>query len=319
MRIVLSCALLLGAASCSDSAGDSDTDAGTDLPGTTDGVCAMDESVGGIVISLEEGFTSVQGKIESSVAPFTNRDVVTTDGQCSLLKPVTVFCDPSCIGTTTCSLSGTCVDAPVAISVGDVSVLGLSDPVTMSARAPVFFYTNTGTLGNPAFAKGDSIHMQASGELAGQGFGLDVSGIAPIQLNDTSVELADGQPIAISWTESDEVDTRVRIVLNIAQHGGTPGSIECDVSDSGMFVIPESLTSELLARGFSGFPSLSVTRHSTDSTTIGTGDGTTGCVEFSAQSKVTVPVVIDGLTSCSVNENCPDGQICGPDLSCQSL
>ncbi len=317
MRIVL-CALFLGTASCSDSAGDSDTDAGTDLPGTTDGVCAMDESVGGIVISLEEGFTSVQGKIESSVAPFTNREVVTTAGECSLLKPVTVFCDPSCIGTMTCGLSGVCVDAPVAISVGDVSVFGLSDPVEMSARAPVFFYTNTGTLANPAFAKDDPIHMQASGEVAGQGFGLDVSGIAPIELTETSVELADGQPIAVSWTESDEADTRVRIVLNIAQHGGTPGSIECDVPDDGMFTIPESLTSELLARGFSGFPSLSVTRHSTDSTVIPTGDSTSGCVEFSAQSKVTVPVVIDGLTSCSVSDNCPDGQVCGPDLSCQS-
>jgi len=100
-------------------------------------------------------------------------------------------------------------------------------------------------------------------------------------------------------------------VLNIAQHGGTPGWIECDVPDNGQLELPQALTNQLLGFGFSGFPTLSVTRRTADSTTT-----SYGCVQFVVESTAVFDVDIPGLTSCSDNEDCTSPELCQPDLTC---
>ena len=67
----------------------------------------------------------------------------------------------------------------------------------------------------------------------------------------------------------------------------------------------------LLELGFSGFPSLALTRR-----TVDTVDLAPGCIELRVNSTTVLDVSIDGLISCSFDEDCPPDQICRLDLTC---
>jgi hypothetical protein len=101
------------------------------------------------------------------------------------------------------------------------------------------------------------------------------------------------------------------VELNIARHGGTPGWIECLVEDTGEVQIPSELINALLARGFSGYPALIITRHQVDSTAT-----EAGCVELRVESSAALDVAIPGLISCSDNGDCPEPLTCQGDLRC---
>jgi hypothetical protein len=103
----------------------------------------------------------------------------------------------------------------------------------------------------------------------------------------------------------------MHLVLSIANHGGTPGQIECEVPDTGEFTFPLSLTDALLTLGYSGFPAVWLTRRTATSV-----ENQLGCIQFIVQSKAGLDIAIPGLTSCSDDTDCPDGQGCGPDLTC---
>jgi hypothetical protein len=138
-----------------------------------------------------------------------------------------------------------------------------------------------------------------------------VVGVAPLVTATTTIALTEDVGTVVQWTPGAAGVATMLIDLNIALHGGTPGSIECEVPDTGSFELPIALTNQLLAQGFSGFPALVLTRHSVDSETIDEG-----CVDFEASSTVIFEVEIDGLTSCGVDEDCPTGQVCQVDLTC---
>jgi len=83
------------------------------------------------------------------------------------------------------------------------------------------------------------------------------------------------------------------------------------VSDAGSFSIPAALATELYKLGMSGFPTITITRRTADSTTI-----TPGCIQFSVSSSLELEVSIVGLVSCIKDTECPTGQVCKVDLTC---
>jgi hypothetical protein len=73
------------------------------------------------------------------------------------------------------------------------------------------------------------------------------------------------------------------------------------------------LVDALLARGQSGFPTLTATRRTASSTSI-----EPGCVELLVSSEVTSDVSLDNFTSCSNASDCAPGQSCRPfELYCE--
>ncbi|HUH01259.1 MAG TPA: hypothetical protein VML75_04640 [Kofleriaceae bacterium] len=303
--LLLGCGLALGG--CSDSGGNGPTG-----DGVQDGPCAATALVGAFETALQDGFTSVQGRVESAVTPMRVPELVAEDGGCRMYRPPTLFCDPACGSGATCDATGACVATPSAVSVGIVTVSGLKAPVQMTPTAPVFFYTNTGTLEHPGFEEGAALTLVAAGDGELDPFTLDARGVARLSTPAASVALVQDQSVGLQWTAPGEPDlSTIHIDLDIAQHGGTPGWIQCEVPDTGSFSIPVALSNQLLAQGASGFPSLTLTRRSVDST-----DTIHGCVQWSAQSSVTLDVEIEGLTSCSDNDDCTAPETCQPDLTC---
>ena len=300
----------LAGAACGNSADDSDqADASPPASGVA---CPAAAHVGSFAVIVNDEYTAVQGTVRNGVTPFLVAEVVSSDGLCQLLEPPSLFCDPACAPGTTCDSTGACIATPVAISVGAVTISGLNDPVEMDPGPPVYYYINSGTLTHPAFAEGDAIELAASGAGEVAPFALAGRGIAELVMPDTAVSIATDAPAQLSWTAPGPQGlATIHINLNIAQHGGTPGWIECEVADTGQFTIPVGLTNTLLSQSYSGFPAVALTRRSADSTTIAPG-----CVDFFVEATVTRAIEIPGLISCSGDDDCPDPLTCQGDLTC---
>ena len=87
--------------------------------------------------------------------------------------------------------------------------------------------------------------------------------------------------------------------------------IECDTDDTGAITISASLMTELIGLGVAGFPSVIITRVSSDSAQIAVGR-----VELAVSSKVERLVTVAGVDSCTEDADCPDGGTCQSDLTC---
>lgn len=273
--------------------------------------CRPGERVGGFTASLEDGYTAVQGQVLNGVNPGAVEVEVATEGTCRLLQPPSHFCEPACAVGTTCGPDG-CVPLPTAVSVGDVTVDGLLAPVALTAGPPVFFYTFRGNLPHPGFEGGAGLSLSAAGVAPVEAFSLVGQGVVNLVPEADAVGLALGQPVSLRWAPpAGETAARVRIDLNIANHGGTPARIECIAPDTGAFDLPVALTDQLLGLGASGFPRVILVRETVDSAATAVG-----CVDFRVQSAAVLDVTIPGLISCSFDEDCPMGQICRPDLTC---
>jgi hypothetical protein len=301
-------AIVGGAAGC-----ETGTDGGFGIPFEEPaGACASADRVGAFEIALLEDFTGVQGKVADGVAPYLVPEIAATSGPCLRMVPPNLFCDPACTPGTTCDVDGRCIEAPSNLSVGRVLIDGLAAPVAMTATEPVFFYTNLDPLEHPGCDAGDEIVLKAEGDEAVAEFALGAWGIEALQMPIDPVRLESERPVSVRWTAPREPGiSSVQLVLNITQHGGTPGWIQCEVPDTGAFDLPVALTDQLLAAGYSGYPTLGVTRRSVDST-----DTSVGCVELLVLSARLIDVEIPGLISCGDDEDCPPGQSCQGDLRC---
>ena len=172
-------------------------------------------------------------------------------------------------------------------------------------------YTNQSTLPHPGYLAGADLLLVAQGEEL-EGFSLRGFGVAPLEMTQESVTLSGGQGLALTWaTSGAETHTRLRITLNVNNHGSTSAWLACEVEDSGAFTIPAALLDALQAIGVSGFPSLSLARQSVDAVRLAPG-----CVEFAVRSERDLSITIDGLKSCTRDAQCPSGQSCGSDLAC---
>jgi len=272
------------------------------------GYCPQETRVGGFVVEPGPEYTSVHGVVADAVTPASVMEVQQTAGDCTLLHPRTFFCDPSCAGGLTCDATGTCIDAPRNADVGTVEVVGLAAPVVMEAIAPILVYSFTGDLPHPAYKVSDTIALYVGDE----GPDLVAYGVEDLVVDGTSMPLDSGAASTLTWTPTtSDVDARVRVSVDIANHGGVPAKIVCETADDGALDIDAALVDGLLEVGWSGFPTVTLVRQSAD---VGDLEGL--CFDFVVRSTVTLNVDIEGLQSCSDDDDCPEGETCLPDLTC---
>ncbi|MEE9381862.1 MAG: hypothetical protein V3V08_00410 [Nannocystaceae bacterium] len=289
------------------SEGDDDPQSGDTGAEAVYAPCPSEARLGSVRVEVADGFTAIVGLIMDSVMPSNVEVVVAESGSCRLLTKNNYFCDPPCITNEVCGTDGSCVPAPQSLTFGDVAINGMHVAGTLELNNG--WYQYPGTLPHPAFAEGDLLQLVATGGHY-EPFRLDGRGLDRVAVTSTQVVLSRGDPIPLRWTAGDGTAT-MRIHLDINLHGSTWNWIECVAPDSGTFEIPADIAAQLMDAGVSGYPTLLLTRRSVDSTIIGPG-----CVEFEVKGEFSLPVTIPGLTSCSTDDDCPEGQTCQPDLTC---
>ncbi len=275
--------------------------------------CDAAQAVGGFRIRLSSRFTGVDGDVKNGIDPTLVPEEIASEGGCTLYRPPALFCDPMCSNEEKCSADG-CVPSPRTQNVGTVTIEGLAtSPIEMAPRPPGFAYTNPGSLPNPGFMPGDDIVLWTSGG-AFEPFALRGRGSAGLALTGVMPTVESGMPLEIEWVAPETLDDSVQLLvkLDIARHGGTPASIQCTAPDTGSFTIPESLVTQLIDLGFSGFPAVDLIRRSVDSTMV---EGL-GCVELTVESSAYLDVLIPGVISCDERRPCPDDRVCQMDNTC---
>jgi hypothetical protein len=261
--------------------------------------------------------TSIVGRINDGPTPITTLwEKPQVEGDCTLTTPRVPFCTTPCGGSAACVENDTCLAYPAAHSAGSVTVTGLkatngSAPFQLMFLGSNYLAPTSVALAYPPFAEGDAITFAAAGDYF-PAFSLSRKGIAPLELTSTELSLKSGQPLNLTWAKGGESSANIHVKLDISHHGGSKGQIECDTADSGSLSIAATLIGKLLNLGVAGFPTVIVTRHSIGSAVIPPGR-----VELEISSSVEQAVSIDGLTSCTDDENCPDGQACQTDLTCK--
>jgi hypothetical protein len=203
-----------------------------------------------------------------------------------------------------CGEEGVCIPAPVVHDVGTVTVGGLNTELSMTAIMGT--YNQRVSEPYPAYNEGATLTLSTGGGDYNP-FSMTAQGIAPLTTTQTVVAVDLDQPVSVTWgAGSGMTDAYVHIRLVVNGHGPVnTGLIECEAPDTGAFTIPADIATELVHLGLSGFPQVDVTRISGSSTTI-----EPGCVDMKVSSAVTVPVEVQGMISCSSDEDCPVGQTC---------
>ncbi len=294
-------------------------DAATDSPSTSDLApepisyepCAAAARVGGFQLLLAATYTGVNGQVLDGVVPANLPEVAATEGPCALLKARSLFCDPPCAGGETCGEQA-CIAYPESHSVGSVVVSGLQVDLTMESKWGDH-YTNPDPLPHPGFVPGAVITFAAAGGDY-QPFSLRAVGIAPLDVPSPRgrVLIAEGEATDLAWTPGPaEEAVKLRVEVNINNHGASSAWISCDVEDTGDFSLPASLMTRLFALGVSGFPTVTLSRRS-----AGAAEISPGCVDLVVSSDVDLVVEVEGVTSCTSDAQCPAGQTCGLTLSC---
>ena len=181
----------------------------------------------------------------------------TVDGgeECKFQRPRALFRDPPCALPEVCGDEGTCVPAPINQDVGTVEVIGFKVPLSMESNGNNS-YLNPPGLPHPEFETGASIRLKASGDTY-PSFSLQGWGIEPFETMIDKPVVEENKPLEISWKPPlEELPTRIRINLNVNNHGTSSGWINCVVPDTGSFAIPAELISKLVDNGVPGFPSI---------------------------------------------------------------
>jgi hypothetical protein len=201
----------------------------------------------------------------------------------------------------------------MAQDVGTISISGLARAVEMTANATTGNYRpGPPALPHPGFAAGADLRLAASGGDYAP-FELRGWGIEALEFTADPIIVTEGQPAPITWTPpADAGPARVHAELNINNHGSSTTRIECDFADTGTGTIPASLVDALIARGASGFPTITLVRRTATSTSI-----TPGCVQLLVTSRTdpgaALDVTLSGLISCDDDDSvCPEGQTCKP-------
>ncbi len=281
--------------------------------------CIATERAGGFGITLADKYTGVHGQVLDGVVPLKASVVVDTRGACRLMRVPNPICTPGCTSGQVCkgdgASGGTCIPHPVGRPVGDVAVHGLKAPLTMAAKWGNS-YTNPGALPHPGFDPGDPLTLSADGGDY-EGFTLRGRGVGPLSMAAAATGIVgeQGKPGELrgqppSGAAQDPV--KIRAEVRIDNHGSSTGWIACDTADTGALSVHADLVDALYAMGVSGFPSITLSRRSADSTTIAPG-----CVDLIVRADLDIPVEIAGVTSCTDDKDCEAGKSCAADLTCQ--
>jgi hypothetical protein len=307
----------------SGTSGSGTSGSGTSGSSTSGGTTGSNELIGSFQVQVVSddadpttGSTSVIGKVNDAPTPSAIIwDVTTEDGTCHLEKPRVPFCDGGC-GDEVCVEDGVCQPYATGHSVGEVKLSGLAvegstGPLVLKEIAKSY-QPPAGTMFEyPPFAEGDPVTVQATGGDY-SAFNLSAKGVAPVVFSSTDFELEEGKALELTWNgATDPKSSQVHIKLDISHHGGSRGQIVCDADDTGALTISAELMTELIQLGVAGFPSVILTRAS-----IGSAKIEVGRVELAVSSKTERIVTVAGYSSCTADADCPDGEVCQPDLTC---
>ncbi len=300
--------------------GGSPDDPGADDPGVDDsggkrppeetaftaprGACDSSARVGGFSVEKQVDFGVVQGAVRGGVVPTAIPSVVADDGRCRLLERRNLACFPACVGVETCGESGTCIPFPRELSVGEVSIHGLTRETVMVPLAPGNSYFSPGA-DNPPYVVETQIVLSAAGGGNLPAFQLFGVGSEPLPQAPSWV-LASGSDLVLEWAApTADVTTTVLVELTIDQHGITPLSLSCELEDTGSATIPASIVDRLIASGVTGFPNGRIMRRTADHV-----DLALGCVDFVVGSPFAASVSVSGFNPCDAPADCPTGQTC---------
>jgi hypothetical protein len=266
-----------------------------------DGPCDPRRAIGLFEIERALDYTAVSGAVAGAVPPTMGRMEVARAGDCRLLRRDNAFCNPPCGAGTLCGREGQCLRYPDTISVGTVSIQGLKQPVRMEPKSQNQYFDTS--LPPAAFDEGATIRLEASGG-AGPAFAIQASGIALLELADEGNIIAADRDFPIRWTPG-RVPARMRVEINVDQHGTTPATLICELADAGQLTLQASLVGQLLGFGVSGFPTLTVTRQAAGSTELASG-----CIGLELSSPVSRALSVQGHTPCKRDADCPVGMRC---------
>lgn len=321
MRRVELCGLisltLIGVAACGDGSGSGGGGAGgsTGSGGATGGAtstgggggaqvfhgeCPTADQIGYFYVQHEVDYSVVSGEVLDGVVPSKILFQVGQEGDCILWQRKNPFCSPSCAPNEACTHDGACVPYPLPQDAGQVTIAGLTKPVSMTF--PNYYDT---TVDHPAFEPGASITLKAAGA-AYPAFTLYGEGFAPMEIPTGTLVLKKGQALDVTWTpDSSAEHATVRIRINVDQHGNSPVELVCDVADTGMATVPISLIDQLIGFGVTGFPSGHVIRHTLDSVDAGSG-----CVQFEVFSHRLGDLQVADHIPCDGTHPCPGNLTC---------
>ena len=257
-------------------------------------------------------YTQMNGSVSDKIDTRKVWSEEMKSGECRVMTGPAFTCATACVSPQYCSAKDTCSDAPALVKIGTVSISGLVAPLdVMPLGAGVYSGSLPATTAFPPATPGGVVGFSATGDVL-PAFSLEGRGIEPVVAPAAAIPLVSGQAMNVSWTApSAGGSTRMVLALDIAHHGGIAAEIECDVPDTGSATIPAALVDALVAHGKAGFPTITLSRRTVDSTTVGTG-----CAEFSVVSTVSREITVAGIKSCADESDCDSGQTCRADLTC---
>jgi hypothetical protein len=274
--------------------------------------CAKNERAGTLALRLTDGKTILEGAISNGASPVGETDVA-SEGLCRLVGPA--VCATTCASGTVCVGNDVCMTDPTEESAGKITVTGLLTPLELMVNGITGTYSKTIVDPYPAFEPGAAIQLSAAGDTI-PAFNLHGWGVPQLVVTTPSpVNVSSGSGVPLTWetTGVNPEQSEVFINFEVNVHGAATGHIECTVPDTGSYELPETLVTDLVDRGLSGFPRMEMIRRSVDSTELAAGN----CVEFEVGTQVTIELTVDGLVSCSDDLPCPEGQTCTPELTCE--
>jgi hypothetical protein len=264
------------------------------------------------------GMTKVVGQVGDGPTPANVIwTVIKTEGGCSLSTPSSPFCPAGC-GTEVCVADDKCQPYATGHSVGDVTLKGIKlaaggSDLALKEIAKAYQPPAGTVLAFPPFAVGDDVTLHATGGDY-EAFDLASKGVDPIALSSTDYELDEGKAFELAWNAPpDPKSARIFVKVDISHHGGAKGKIECEVDDTGSLSISAAMITDLIGLGVAGYPSVVVAREA-----IGTTKIAPGVVRLQVSARTEQFLTVKGYTSCTVNEECPEGTTCRTsDSTCQ--
>jgi hypothetical protein len=252
----------------------------------------------------QSDFGVVQGAVFEGVVPTAIPRLVSEAGPCRLLERRNLVCTPACVGSTTCGEDGACIPYPRQLSVGDVTISGLTQPTHLSPQDPGNGYFAPGA-DNPPFALGSAIALTAEG--AGDRAGFELKGFGSPPLGTKPSWLIErGKSLSVRWENGDPgARTRVAVELSVDQHGISPLTLACEFEDTGTASIPTTVIDGLLDSGVSGFPNGRIFRRTADRVLLDLG-----CVDLLVGSPLAADVAVAGVVPCKETADCPMGETC---------
>jgi hypothetical protein len=281
---------------------------------TLHGPCELSTRVGGFAVQLVEtmfgnpAYTSVSGGVRNAVKP---SEVWTQEGDaaggCRMMVAASYSCTTPCTGGMICGGQDVCIVEPTFQSAGVVTVTGVgTSTLNINPAGNAYNASPGSSAAFPPFSPGARVTLAAAGATI-PAFTLYGEGITPLEFAGTNLKAEAGKDFAFTWTAPPPGgQTRIFARMEIGHHGGVAARIECDLPDTGSGTIPAALVTALVAKGIHGFPELSLTRRTTDSTQI-----TQGCVDLAVASPAA-----RAITACTASGVCPVSCNCTTGVDC---